>query len=315
MERIPLVKKATFTHFLNLFYELKGSRDLPLLPYAIESSDADFLPQVVFAELLKSLRTLLGDQLFLVTLKKHISLLQKSSDKLSFDAMLSESCFNRLHVSETPLGTFLYLNSVYSAKETTYTRIEEELFALFVLESLIRDDTYEPNITGCYFTNSDDKFLAVWNDASAATIYLGQANVGIQLSKCDSEFERNELERKVMALNYSARLSFAQSFQYALEGYIGRQNYSLSEFASVLKISARTIQENLQRCGTNFRSVKEQLNVRFAKRVLLQYDISIHDLSIQLGYSAPSQFVRAFKRLTQETPYQWKLRHIKAPQS
>ncbi|WP_234497638.1 helix-turn-helix transcriptional regulator [Vibrio maritimus] len=305
MERIPLVKKATFTHFLNLFYELKGSRDLPLLPYAIESSDADFLPQVVFAELLKSLRTLLGDQLFLVTLKKHISKLQESSDQLSFDAMFSESCFNRLHVSKKPLGTFLYLQSVYSAKESTYTRIEEEMFALLVLESLIQDAIYEPHITGFFFTNYDDKLLDTWNGASAATIYFGQANVGIQLSRWDSEFER-----KIKALNYPAKLTFAQSFQYALEGYIGRQNYSLSEFADVLGIPPRTLQENLQRYGTNFRSIRDQLNVRFAKRVLLQYEISIHDLSIQLGYSAPSQFVRAFKRLTKETPYQWKVRNL-----
>ncbi len=305
MERIPLVKKATFTHFLNLFYELKGSRDLHLLPYAIESSDAEFLPQVVFAELLQSLRTLLGDQLFLVTLKKHISLLQKSGDKLSLEAMFSESCFNRLHVSETSLGTLFSLHSVYSVKEATHTCFEEELFALFVLEFLIQDTVNSLSITGFCFTHSNDALLDTWHDTYGAAIYLGQASAGITLSQCDSD-----LQRQIMMLNYPERLSFEHSFQYALEGYIGRQNFSLSEFACVLGIPSRTLQENLQRCGTNFRSIKDKLNVRFAKRVLLQYDISIYDLSIQLGYSAPSQFVRAFKRLTQETPYQWKRKNF-----
>lgn len=305
MERVPLVKKATFTHFLTLFYELKGSRDLNVLPYANESSDADYLPQAAFAELLKSLRELLGDQLFLITLKTHISLLQKSSDKLSLDAMFSESCFNRLQISQTKLGTFLSLHSVYSAKEATHTRFEEELFALLVLESLIQDLAYNSAITGFFFTSADDALLDTWHDSSGAAIYLGQANTGIQLSRCDSA-----IQRQIMAFNYPARLSFEHSFQYALEGYIGRQNFSLGEFSNVLGIPARTLQENLQRSGTNFRRIKDQLNVRFAKRVLLQYEISIHDLSVQLGYSAPSQFVRAFKRVTQETPYQWKLRNL-----
>ncbi|GAM60456.1 hypothetical protein JCM19232_789 [Vibrio ishigakensis] len=72
-----------------------------------------------------------------------------------------------------------------------------------------------------------------------------------------------------------------------------------------MEIHPRAMQRYLKEEGVTFRELKEKQNIKFAKRVLKEYEFSVHDVAIHLGYSAPSQFIRAFKRLEGTTPLQW----------
>lgn len=305
MERVPLVKKATFYHFLKVYEKLEHANHNHVafdFPYALEASSAKYVPQVVFSKLLHALRLKLGVSHFVKMLKDEIALIKGSKMMASPANLVSESSFNHFLFEETPLGGQLALSSIYHSKQPSNVILEEEMFALLAMESWVESLTQSKRqVLGYQLTTDDSELLNQWAKDSKRSIYLGQPRAGLLFPKPYAD-----IEKLTEHLQPSKCLSFSESFRFALEGYVGHQNYTLSEISEVLGIPARTIQDNLKRSGSSFRQIRDDLNVQFAQRVLLQYDISITDLSIQLGYSAPSQFVRAFKRVTQTTPYQWK---------
>ncbi|MUJ36981.1 helix-turn-helix domain-containing protein [Aliivibrio fischeri] len=99
--------------------------------------------------------------------------------------------------------------------------------------------------------------------------------------------------------------TFSSQFSDALESYIGRQDLSLEEFSDIIGIPVRTIQRHLMQSGLSYRKIKESLNMAFAKRVMIEREASISDISEHLGYADPSQFIRAFRKAENLTPLQW----------
>ena len=99
--------------------------------------------------------------------------------------------------------------------------------------------------------------------------------------------------------------SFSSQLSDALESYIGRQDLSLEAFSDIIGIPVRTIQRHLAQDGSSYRKIKESLNIAFAKRVMIEREASISDVSEHLGYADPSQFIRAFRKAENLTPLQW----------
>ncbi|WP_117232837.1 helix-turn-helix transcriptional regulator [Vibrio maerlii] len=128
--------------------------------------------------------------------------------------------------------------------------------------------------------------------------FLGQNQTAV--------FYRTTLEFETFNQRYKKEeLSYSQQVLSALEGYIGRENLTIEQFGEIVGVSERTIQRHLKSEGMTFRKIKESLNVAFAKRVMIQRDASISDVSEHLGYADTSQFIRAFKKSENITPYQW----------
>lgn len=76
----------------------------------------------------------------------------------------------------------------------------------------------------------------------------------------------------------------------------------LSEVASSLAVSPRTLKRRLAGQGTTFSAVADDVRRLEGIRLLRTTSASIEQIAGQLGYSDPSNFVRAFRRWTGRTP-------------
>lgn len=77
---------------------------------------------------------------------------------------------------------------------------------------------------------------------------------------------------------------------------------SIDSTALALGMSGRTLQRALHRELTEFRELTNAVRLQRAKELLVEPRASITEISNVLGYSAPVNFARAFRRETGSTP-------------
>lgn len=76
----------------------------------------------------------------------------------------------------------------------------------------------------------------------------------------------------------------------------------IEHLAQILVIGPRTLQRRLADAGTSYRDIVAQVRVERALELLQETDIPILDISGELGYSAPTHFARAFRRVMGRSP-------------
>lgn len=76
----------------------------------------------------------------------------------------------------------------------------------------------------------------------------------------------------------------------------------LSDAAAALGYSERGLRRQLERSGTSYRKLMEQLIAGRARDMLANTSLPINSIAYELGYEKPSNFARSFKRWTGETP-------------
>lgn len=73
---------------------------------------------------------------------------------------------------------------------------------------------------------------------------------------------------------------------------------SIEDIARSMDTSVRTLQRELQRAGTDFRSLTTMVRIQRATELLRDAGGSITGISAELGYSSPAGFARAFRKAT-----------------
>ena len=79
-------------------------------------------------------------------------------------------------------------------------------------------------------------------------------------------------------------------------------HYSMTNIASKLAISSRTLQRRLSEEGTTFQKVLDELREELARHYLSATDYTSTEISFLLGYEEPNSFFRAFRAWTGQTP-------------
>jgi AraC-like DNA-binding protein len=82
---------------------------------------------------------------------------------------------------------------------------------------------------------------------------------------------------------------------------------SIDSAARSIKTSVRSLQRELNREGTDFRSLASSLRSKRALELLRDPEISVTSVSTALGYSAPAHFARAFRNATGMSPQEYRL--------
>jgi len=82
----------------------------------------------------------------------------------------------------------------------------------------------------------------------------------------------------------------------------------LATIAEHLHMSERTLKRRLHRLGSSYLAVLDQIRLEEAKKQLRSTDLDIQAIAEYLGYIAPANFTRAFKRWTSETPSAYRVR-------
>lgn len=81
------------------------------------------------------------------------------------------------------------------------------------------------------------------------------------------------------------------------------------DIAKRLATTVRTMHRRLAESGTSFRRIRDELLRERAEELLLERRIPLGEVSYLLGYAAPSNFHRAFRRWTGLTPAKWRQRN------
>ena len=98
------------------------------------------------------------------------------------------------------------------------------------------------------------------------------------------------------------RENIAQKVRIQIIDYLPSGVPSQKKIAQSLNLSLRSMQRQLQREKTTFKSALEDIRKTLARQYLKNSPRSIGEIAYLLGFSEPSSFVRAFKALEREYP-------------
>ncbi|UGA53586.1 helix-turn-helix domain-containing protein [Vibrio sp. VB16] len=310
MSNIPLVKRETFNYFSNLLDQLLTSEPELLeslaFTYPVRPSESEYRPQIELGELLIKFHRALQHDQFVETIKKEAkTIVANQIDKLngqySLQFLKSHSAYNQMSLTSTDYGIWVSIDSLNFSAAASKITLEEELLTLFFIEaSFTQLLGKELVIKGFKITKGDASLLRQFKLPNNVPLYIERKSAGILM-----EGDRGAIDTLAKTFPSNPPITYAKNIEYALESYIGEQNFSLQDFSDLVGISCRTIQRRLQNEGTSFRKIKDTLNVKFAKTLLYKNKISIENIAAQLGYAAPSQFIRAFKRSEGLSPLRW----------
>lgn len=96
--------------------------------------------------------------------------------------------------------------------------------------------------------------------------------------------------------------SLTSRIREVLKSHIGEEMPTLNEVASMLYLSPQTLRRRLAAEGKSYQGVKDNLRRDTAIHLLLKPELSLEDVSEQVGFSETSTFHRAFKKWTGVTP-------------
>jgi len=81
---------------------------------------------------------------------------------------------------------------------------------------------------------------------------------------------------------------------------------SIEQTALALDMSIRSLQRDLNRDGTSFRDIASAVRLERARGLLSDTTLPITQIAIDLGYSAPAHFARAFRKATGLSPVEFR---------
>lgn len=80
----------------------------------------------------------------------------------------------------------------------------------------------------------------------------------------------------------------------------------MDEMAERLHIGTRTLRRRLQDDGTTYQDVVSEFRVTMAKRYMEETKLPANEIAILVGYSDPANLYRTFRRVTGQTPRQYR---------
>lgn len=151
----------------------------------------------------------------------------------------------------------------------------------------------------------DAPALAVWLDARALRSVAHQ-QPGRHLTTSDLAHSRSAL----FHMNGTRGVVAQQVWAQVLTGSV-----SIESTAAALDTSVRTLQRELGREGTHFRTLVNALRGKRALDLLRETGLPVTQISTMLGYSSPAHFARAFRKSMGVSPTDVRLQNRQQPKS
>jgi AraC-like DNA-binding protein len=189
------------------------------------------------------------------------------------------------HIAAGAIGVMVNLCRSYAGPTWMPSRIEIDIPR--PRDAVVFEDTF-----GC----------PVIFDAPAAAIWF------------DARFLRARCARppgqRMLTIDDLARARLEPASRSDLIGVISTQIWtqvlagtvSLDGAAHALDLSKRSLQRALQLHGTSFRDLGNTIRARRATELLRGTSASVTDIAMELGYSTPANFARAFRKATGLAP-------------
>ncbi len=89
--------------------------------------------------------------------------------------------------------------------------------------------------------------------------------------------------------------------------WLSTDQLSIDRVANKLSLPIRTLQRRLQTADLTFKQLVDEVRLEEACRLLKNPNVSLQEVARAVGFKDPSNFNRAFKRWTQQTPKEYRI--------
>jgi AraC-like DNA-binding protein len=117
---------------------------------------------------------------------------------------------------------------------------------------------------------------------------------------------RKHAELLLSELPKGAAESLTEKVRDRVAAQLEKGDPGIANIARELSMSPRTLGRKLEREGTTFKNIVDDLRHRLALRYVANYDLSLTEVAFLLGFSQSAAFHRAFKRWTSQTPLEYR---------
>ena len=104
----------------------------------------------------------------------------------------------------------------------------------------------------------------------------------------------------------TVRIGMSHQVKWVIEQHLSAGSPQIALVAKELGVSVRTLQRRITNEGHTFKELLNQVRLNVAKRYLSDSDMSLHEISVLLGYDDQNSFYRAFKSMEGDTPSGWR---------
>jgi AraC-like DNA-binding protein len=132
--------------------------------------------------------------------------------------------------------------------------------------------------------------VAFFTDRTHALDFLGRSEAHGAIAQLEATASSHPLVLRLRALLASAITS------------------TLPEVAKQLQVSERSLQRHLQAAGTSFVDEVQAARIAMAKQLLLDTDLQLTAIAVDVGCASLQSFSAMFRRITGESPSQFRAR-------
>ena len=100
----------------------------------------------------------------------------------------------------------------------------------------------------------------------------------------------------------SLDINLPTALMHLINSYLHDDTLSINTLAEISGMSLRSLQRRLSETGTSYSELLEQVRIEKSMEMLENFESKIIDVAYSMGYSDPSHFSRAFRRVTGFSP-------------
>ena len=114
------------------------------------------------------------------------------------------------------------------------------------------------------------------------------------------------LQKEIDKLEAQQKDNFSEQVRSLLRTALMTGHSSAGQVAELFSINRRTLNRRLNKSGTSFRDLSDEVRFEVAGQLLKDSTMEIIDIASLVGYSNASAFTRAFRRWCSATPAKWR---------
>ncbi len=196
-------------------------------------------------------------------------------------------------------------------------RLEVGITALLCLCRHQLGNEWTPHST--HFTHGAPSATTTYREVIGSEIIFGADFDGIVVSDDDMHSLKPEYDermeahaRALMNVHVAAPspASMGQQVQDAIQSLLPHGRHSISQVASSLGCSVRTLQRQLESNNTNFQKALDEVRTKVVFRALQNPQVSMMDAAISVGFTEASSFTRWFCKNFEQNPSTWRQQYF-----
>lgn len=317
----------------HLLLEFYLSKQLPIPEKLLAIQDVERFEFVIWRELLMQLQQklqtpALGLEIANFVQPRHLGIiayLALSCETLG-EAMMRYHDYHRLVYDGSPLEVRVendYLSIAWlDVPLNLATQLTDEvamaLMLKFVRSLMATDDIHLHEV---HFRQPTNKHLNLYEqyfrckvrfDQPKSVIFMHVSELAKPLRQGDQTLQKllkQQAEALLEKLPNTSQID--HRIQQAILTGLQKNMFQIEHIARQLHWSVRQLQRHLQKQGKTYQQRMQEIRFMLAQQYLTDENLSLHEISLLLGYSEQSAFQRAFKQWTRQTPQQWRSDYLK----